>query len=91
MKITLDNVNLDYKVQSYDKGTVKINNRLIDYPVIVNRSGIYAWQIETLSELNTSHVQDIFQYKPEIFILGTGIAQIFPAADIVVLYKQSCI
>ncbi len=89
MKITLDNPDSDYRIQSYEEGAIRINDKKIDFPVIVNRSGIYAWEVKAASDLNKSHFQDIFKHKPEIFILGTGATQIFPSTDIVILFSKN--
>ncbi len=89
MKITLDNSDSDYKIQSYTEATIAINNKVIDYPMIVNRSGVYAWNVKTANDLHTSHFQDILKHKLEIFILGTGTIRIFPAKDVAMLFSTN--
>ncbi len=89
MKITLDNADSDYRIQSCEEGAIKINGKMVDHPVIVNRSGIYTWEVGTAGDLNQSHFQRVLELNPEIFILGTGTRQIFPAADIVMLFNTN--
>lgn len=79
MQIRKDDNYGAYSINSYQPGTVVINNAEHHRSVIVTRTHLSTdWQPQTIEELAAQDCQDIIDLKPEIILLGTGEKLIFP-------------
>jgi uncharacterized protein len=88
MKLTLASRSQNY-IRSYEpghaheKGLVRLNDRTLQNNcLIAPEQVIDNWNARDVATLSTADLQPIFELKPELVILGTGIHQQFPAAAI---------
>jgi len=78
MQLTLDTGGGTYQIRSYEPGKVQINDEIITENAIVSPEKLLMpWQPLALAELQLPHLQPIFDLKPEIVLLGTGVIQHF--------------
>jgi uncharacterized protein len=83
MKFTRElpaNINL---VRSYEPGTIRIGERLLQDSCLFNANELIAeWTPKTIAELSAEHFVAAFAWQPEIILLGTGVRQQFPSREI---------
>ena len=85
MKIELDTQNPDqYRINSYDTGSVAINGNMYHASVIVSPDSLVdSWPPQVFTDLSVEHFEPILLLKPEIVLLGTGERNRFPADEII--------
>ncbi len=77
-------------VKKYQPGLVKINDIEVHGSCFLNQHELVTdWACHRLSELNESHLQDVFSLQPEVIILGTGETQAFPAPKLFAFCTQN--
>jgi len=83
MKFTLEgssNVNL---IRSYSSEEIRVGEHRIHSSCLVTADTLIAqWPPATLDELQPSHLEPIFELRPELVLLGTGARQRFAPAGI---------
>ena len=68
-------------VRGYDRGLLRINERVLTHSVIVAPDALREEPgLAGVADLNAEHAARILQFAPELVLLGTGTRQIFPAA-----------
>lgn len=83
MKFAEDHNSANYKISGYDHDCIRINGLPHSQSLVLSPMElISAWKPTVYNELNAEHLDDIYAMKPEIIILGTGLTQIFPPAEI---------
>lgn len=83
MKLTQETGSGTYRIRSYEPGSVRINDELIDNSVIVSPDTLLRdWPPNAIDELDETHLDALVELKPEVVILGTGAAQRFPRTSL---------
>ncbi len=89
MDITQDFADAKFMITGYDQDCVMINNAPHYHSVLVSSDTLISpWQVNKISDLNESNLNEIFQQQPEIAIIGTGKNLIFPEPKIIALFSQ---
>jgi uncharacterized protein len=82
MRFTQDLRSARNLIRSYAPGEIKINDETFHHALIVGPSSIAPGPaINDACELAAAHTGDIVALAPELVILGTGVRQVFPAAE----------
>jgi uncharacterized protein len=69
-------------IRSYAPGEIKINNETFNHSLIVGPASIAPGPaVSDAGELTAAHTADIVALAPELVIVGTGVRQVFPAAE----------
>jgi uncharacterized protein len=69
-------------IRSYAPGEIRIKNEIFRHPVIVGPASIAPGPaVSGADELTAAHTADIVALAPELVVLGTGVRQVFPAAE----------
>lgn len=83
MKFTLDareGINL---IRGYKPGEVRVGEQVIHTNCIVTADALVTdWNASAPEHLEASHLEAIFELRPELVLLGTGNAQRFPPATV---------
>ncbi len=83
MEFSLDNGNALYQIKSYKAGIVTVNKLAYGCPILLSPTELLApWGPATLSELSEAHIQLLLSFKPQIVLIGTGVAMRFLNAKI---------
>jgi len=81
MKFAQDSQDEGYVITAYDDTTVSINGKAFEDSLIITRTELHEqWSIDDINSLQTVHIEQILQLRPELIIIGTGKKLIFPAA-----------
>ncbi len=92
MKFCEDHNQNQYQITGYDNESVRVNDKTFDTGFIVTPNHfIYNWQPQKYIDLNTHHLEQLFNLTPDIILLGTGSKQIFPPKDIYLALIKSAI
>ena len=82
MRFTQDSSSTRNFIRSYAPGEIKINDQTFHHSLIVAPSAIAPGPaIRDAGELTAAHTADILALEPELVLLGTGVRQVFPAAE----------
>jgi uncharacterized protein len=82
MRFTQDASSTRYLIRSYAPGEVKINDEIFRHAVIVGPSSIAPGPaVSDAGELTAAHTADMVALAPELVLVGTGVRQVFPAAE----------
>jgi uncharacterized protein len=80
MKFTLDarsDINL---IRGYGTGVVRVGEQTLHKPCIVAANALLTqWQAPSVELLAPEHLQEVFELRPEVALLGTGATQRFPS------------
>ncbi len=70
-------------IRSYNSGKVLIADTEYTSSIIVTSQGCARWPLTSIESLASAHFAPVFEldFDPELVILGTGMRQIFPAAE----------
>jgi uncharacterized protein len=85
MKIELDSfVGTSNKIDAYNIGQVTIAGNIYQSSLLISHDTIVSdWSPQSLSELATTHLEQIIALGPEIVLLGTGKNLIFPSDSVI--------
>lgn len=93
MHLNLDDSHLSYRIQSYEKNKIVINNTFYTDAFIVSPQQI--WPNHYLNHLAEAHEESHFlpflTLKPQIFLFGTGETQQFLSPWLQSLFYQHAI
>ncbi|WP_218814538.1 Mth938-like domain-containing protein [Rickettsiella endosymbiont of Dermanyssus gallinae] len=79
MELNLDSGEGQYHIRGYGDGFIQINDEKVDHSIIVSANKLIdPWPPQSLAELNPTHFLLLFDLKPEIVLLGTGLHSSFP-------------
>ena len=82
MKFAQDSQDEGYVITAYDKSSVSINGKTFNKSLIVTTRQLQeTWGIETIESLQTSHINQLLFFNPELIIIGTGNRLVFPAVE----------
>jgi uncharacterized protein len=80
MKMSLDETDQALVIRGYGAGEVAVGNRTYTSSLLVTPAGVRPdWGPDTAEDITTRHLAEVLDHQPELLILGTGTAQIFPA------------
>ncbi|MBT3721900.1 MAG: Xcc1710-like domain-containing protein [Gammaproteobacteria bacterium] len=78
-----------YSIQAYECNQITINEKVYTESLVLSPDKlIEQWPVNSLSQLETEHLQCIFDMKPDVILLGTGEKQIFPDMHILGHFAQ---
>lgn len=81
--LDLDNNQSHYQIRAYQKGSLKVNDKIITTSIIITANELIEnWQPRTITELTADSLQPVITLKPDILLIGTGSALVFPAPAI---------
>jgi uncharacterized protein len=82
MRFTQDTSSNRNLIRSYAPGEIKINNEIFHQSLIVGPSSIAPGPaVSDAGELTADHTAGIVALAPELVLVGTGVNQVFPAAE----------
>jgi uncharacterized protein len=82
MRFTQDLSSASHVIRGYGGGELRIDEETYRETVIVSASTIQSMPgIKTVDDLTALDLSPILALEPELFLLGTGKRQIFPAAS----------
>ena len=83
MKFAEDHNSANYKISGYNHDSIGINGLAHTQSLVLSPMELLSdWAPSNYSDLKPEHLDAIYAMKPEIIILGTGLKQIFPPAEI---------
>jgi uncharacterized protein len=83
MKFAQDCQDEGYVITAYDNNSVSINGKPFSQSLIVTNTKLHEnWEPETIELLQTSHVEQILAFNPELIIIGTGNNLVFPPIEV---------
>lgn len=90
MPLAEDIISARYSIQAYDSGQITINETCYANSLILSPNQIISpWPVESLQQLQSDHLQSIFELQPDVVLLGTGDRQIFPDVSILGSFAQN--
>lgn len=79
MKFTEHRDSNVFMVKRYEPGCVKINDRIVNQSCfLTHKELVEKWGCSHIEQLQTNHLDALFELKPEVIILGSGESQVFP-------------
>jgi uncharacterized protein len=78
MKLHLANAGQQNVITAYGDGYVQINADRRTGSVIVSGRGVDDWGVARVQDLRAADLDEVARAKPEIVIIGTGKAFVFP-------------
>ncbi|MDB6095790.1 MAG: hypothetical protein JWM09_68 [Francisellaceae bacterium] len=83
MDFYLDNGAATYQIKSCTKNEIYINNTSYQHSLIITPHHLIKnWPVSSINQLKPNYLSFIIEFKPEIFILGTGETLEFPAIEL---------
>jgi len=83
MKFAEDHNEARYKITGYELNGVDINDKLFEHSLILSpMEFIQDWEPKVYSSLDVKHLDPLYELRPDVILLGTGVKQIFPNTDI---------
>lgn len=80
MKMSLDETDQALVIRGYGAGEVAVGNRTYSCSLLVTPAGVRPdWGPDTAADIAAHHLAEVLDHRPELLILGTGTAQVFPA------------
>jgi len=91
MKFSQDLTDSGYVVTAYDNSGIKVNGKQFEKSFIISPDEFHEnWTIDSISELSSTHIQQLLDMKPELIIVGTGNKLVFPPVEVyAALVKQN--
>ena len=69
-------------IRAYRDGEISVNDKTINRSVIITPELITTWEPQYIDELTAEHCGLLGAYNPEVVIIGTGKALVFPAPQV---------
>ncbi len=83
MKFAQDNQDEGYVITEYDKNSISINGKLFTQSLIITKLKLDEnWGVDSIGLLQSSHIDQVLLFKPELILIGTGDKLIFPAIEV---------
>ena len=80
MKLTDDTLAGINLVRAHAPGEIRVGEIVIRESCLLSADRLGSWRPQTLEELTPEDLQSVFEFNPEIVVLGTGTKQKFPDA-----------
>ncbi len=89
MPLAEDIVTSRYRISSYGADSVSINETDYQHSLILTAESLHSpWSVTNIQQLNDENLALIFESKPAVVLLGTGLRQQFPEARIFGLFGE---
>jgi uncharacterized protein len=89
MQLNLEGNPAKYQINGYTANSVTVNGQIYTQSVLVMPQYFSLWDLNTIEKLSQQNLLDLAALKPEIILLGTGSAPVFPDPAIAqVLFAQ---
>jgi uncharacterized protein len=76
--------NIGIVIRSIAAGEIRVNDQVIDRPVILTPDKIFAdWTPPPIDELSITDFEPALAIEPEVILFGTGNVQTFPAIALI--------
>jgi len=76
--------NIGIVIRSIAAGEIRVNDQVIDRPVILTPDKIFAdWTPPPIDELSITDFEPALAIEPEVILFGTGDVQTFPAIALI--------
>ncbi len=83
MKFSEEHDDKQFVITGYDDQSIHINNQHFNQGFILTLDHFKPdWTPRIYADLEVTHLNDIFELKPELILLGTGEKQVFPPKEI---------
>jgi len=83
MKFAEDHNSARYRITGYEKDGIGVNGRLFSRSLVLSPMEIITdWVPQSFSELEATHLDSLYDLKPEVLILATGPTQVFPNKEV---------
>lgn len=83
MQLNQESFSEQYPVQAYEPGKLKINKQLIHHSVTLFFGQLpEAWPIQDIHQLTYTALEPLIHQVPEVILIGTGAALVFPSHEI---------
>ena len=82
MKFSLDNGSGTYRITAHQPGHIRVNDIVVDYPVIITPEQMMQWGAEDFDSLASTHFEQLTVLEPEILLFGSGSRQRFPRPEL---------
>ena len=77
-------------VQACSTTEIRVHEHIIRTSVILTATEMLLdWPPRTVSELSPTHLQAALGLAPEVILLGTGVRQIFPDAEVIAPVRRA--
>jgi len=84
MQLTLHDPEDSYTIRSCSAAGIVIEQTLYTDSLMVTPGRIFpAWPVRDARRLARDDLHELLQYEPELVVLGTGSAQVFPDLELV--------
>ena len=77
------------RITSYGPGWFAIGDRVVRCGIVISADGtVESWPPALLADLDESHLRQLFALEPEVVLLGTGMHQEFPPAEVLRTFAE---
>ena len=89
MELTLERPGDHLFVRSVSEAGIEVIDRLCTGPLILSSDRLLEhWDVDSPTELSEPHLEPIFEFRPEVVLLGTGASQIFLSAEVMMAFYR---
>jgi uncharacterized protein len=89
MDLTFQAPGQHHFVRYFDEQGIQISDVVYTRSLLLAADQLLAeWAPQSLDELQTEHLGDIFKLRPDLVLLGTGSKQRFPPAEFLMEFHQ---
>lgn len=83
MHLNLERPDYDFFLRSASGTSALVNERRLDRSFVVAPDALVEdWPVRDAAGLRVEDLEAVFALEPELVVLGTGAAQVFPAAEV---------
>lgn len=89
MELSLERHGDHLYVRSVSSAGIRIADRLYPGPVILSATQVLDdWEADTPQNLAEHHFEPVFEFEPEVVLIGTGASQIFLRAELMMCFYR---
>ncbi len=89
MELTLERPGGHLFIRSIDEAGIRIGGTVFSRSLILSRDTLLSdWPPQSMAELLDAHLAILFDFKPEVLLLGSGLKQVFLAPVQMVAFYQ---
>ena len=89
MPLAEDIVTIRYRISAYSANTITVNEEVYRQSMILSADEIVCpWSVTSLDQLDGGSLAAVFDFKPEVVLLGSGEQQQFPDPKIFALFGE---
>ncbi len=79
MKLTLEANSRVNLIRAYSAKEIRVGERTLQASCIVTADTVIEdWEPESFAQLAVAHLEKLFELRPDVILLGTGMTQRFP-------------